>query len=99
MINEENLAAAAADHDKRLAQITKNPAFASTPVPGVEGAVWSSADGLHWAFLPGWKFVRLVSWADGACPSEKMPEVLALIAKAGQPPANAPRELLPKARE
>jgi hypothetical protein len=97
-INRDDLAGAAGDHDKRMAQITKNPAFASTPVPGVDGAVWSSADGLHWAFLPGWKSVRLVSWADGACPSEKMPEVLALMAAAAEPPPNAPRELLPKAR-
>jgi hypothetical protein len=98
MINQDDLAGAAADHDKRMAQITKNPAFASTPVPGVEGALWSTADGLHWAFLPGWKLVRLVSWADGACPIEKMPEVLALMAKATEPPPRAPRELLPKAR-
>lgn len=99
MINVPDLATAAADHDRRMKQITKDPAFASTPVPGVDGAVWSTADGLHWAFLPGWKMVRLVSWADGACPAEKMPEVLGLMAKAKEPPANAPRELLPKARE
>lgn len=98
MINQDDLAGAAADHDRRMKQLTKNPAFASTPVPGVEGAVWSTADGLHWAFVPGWKFVRLVSWADAACPIEKMPEVLALMAKATQPPPGAPRELLPKAR-
>jgi hypothetical protein len=99
MINQADLTRAAADHDLRMGKITKNPAFASTPVPGVEGAVWSTADGLHWAFVPGWKFVRLVSWADGACPADKMPEVLALIAKAAEPPSGAPRELLPKARE
>jgi hypothetical protein len=98
MIDQENLAKAAADHDQRLAQLTKNPAFASTPVPGVEGAMWSTADGLHWAFVPGWKLVRLVSWADDACPIDKMPEVLALMAKAAEPPPGAPRELVPKAR-
>jgi hypothetical protein len=99
MINHKDLAGAVADHDQRMKQLTKNPAFASTPVPGVEGALWSSAEGLHWAFLPGWKLVRLVSWADGACPAEKMPEVLALMAKAGEPPSGSSRELLPTARE
>jgi hypothetical protein len=97
-INREDLTGAAAEHDQRMAQITKNPEFASTPVPGVDGALWSSADGLHWAFLPGWKAVRLVSWADDACPIDKMPQVLALMAAAAEPPPNAPRELVPKAR-
>jgi hypothetical protein len=97
-INREDLEGAAADHDRRMAQITKNPAFASTPVPGVEAARWSTFDGLHWAFVSGWNTVRLVSWADDACPIEKMPEVLALMAAAAEPPPNAPRELVPKAR-
>jgi hypothetical protein len=98
-IDEEEVATAAASHDRRMAKISKNPAFASTPVPGVEGALWSTFDGLHWAFLPGWKSVRLVSWADGVCPADKMPEVLALIAAAAEPPPNAPRPLIPEARE
>lgn len=98
-INQENLAEAVAAHDRRMAKITKNPAFASTPVPGVEGALWSAADGLHWAFIPGWKWVRQVSWADGACPDDKMPEVLALMAAAAEPPAGAPRPMVPEARE
>jgi hypothetical protein len=98
-INRDDLAGAVADHDQRMAKITKNPSFASTPVPGGDGALWSTADGLHWAFLPGWKSVRLVSWADGACPPDKMPEVLALIAAAKEPPPNAPRPMVPEARE
>lgn len=99
-INREDVAAAAADHDLRLGRITHNPAFASTPVPGIDGALWSGADGLHWAFLPGWSSVRLISWADDACPIANMPEVLKLIAQAKQPPQNAPRpDLVPKARQ
>ncbi|KIG19024.1 hypothetical protein DB30_05928 [Enhygromyxa salina] len=99
-INREDVAAAAADHDLRLGRLTKNPEFASTPVPGVEGALWSEADGLHWAFLPGWSSVRLISWADDACPIATMPEVLKLIAEAKPPAENEPRPgLLPIARQ
>lgn len=96
----ETVAEAAKQHDERLRMALDKPEFASTPVPGVEGAVWSAAEGLHWAFLPGWDRVRQISWNDGACPDEKMPEVLKLIAAAQQPPENAPREgLLPTARK
>ncbi|PRQ05995.1 hypothetical protein [Enhygromyxa salina] len=99
-INREDVSEAAADHDLRLGRLTNNDAFESTPIPGVEGAVWSQADGLNWAFLPGWSSVRLISWADDACPRDAMPEVLKLIAEAKQPPENAPRpDLLPKARQ
>jgi hypothetical protein len=93
-----DVATAVEDHDVRLARVTKNPEFASTPVPGVDGAMWSSANGIHWAFLPGWTSPRLVSWTDDACPIDKMPEVLKLMVEAGEPPPNAPRELTPKAR-
>jgi hypothetical protein len=95
-----SVADAAKQHDERLRMALDKPEFASTPVPGVEGAVWSAAEGLHWAFLPGWDNVRQISWNDAACPDEKMPEVLKLIAGARQPPPNAPREgLLPTARK
>jgi hypothetical protein len=95
-----SVAEAAQQHDERLRMALDDPKFGSTPVPGLEGAVWSAADGLHWAFLPGWDHVRQISWNDGACPDEKMPEVLKLIAGARQPPPNAPREgLLPTARK
>ncbi|PRP95365.1 hypothetical protein ENSA5_39500 [Enhygromyxa salina] len=99
-IQHQDPAEAVADHDTRMARTTRNPNFASTPVPGVEGAMWSQANGIHWAFLPGWANVRMVSWTDDACPSDKMPEVLALIAAAKEPPPNAPRPgLVPQARQ
>lgn len=98
-ITSPDVATAVQDHDVRLAQMTKNPGFASEAVPGVEGAMWSSADGIHWAFLPGWKSVRLVSWTDDACSIDKMPAVLKLMAEAAEPPPNAPRELVPAARQ
>lgn len=98
-IARDDIAGAVADHDTRMAQITKNPGFKSTPVPGVEGAMWSSAEDLHWAFLPGWQTVRLVSWQDESCPAEKIPEVLKVLAEAKEPPPNAPRlGLVPVAR-
>lgn len=96
----KTVAEAAKEHDERLRMALDKPDFASTPVPGVEGALWSAAEGLHWAFLPGWDNVRQISWNDGACPDEKMPEVLKRIAEAAPPPENAPREgLLPTARK
>ena len=95
-----SVAEAAKQHDERLRMALDKPEFASTPVPGVEGAMWSAAEGLHWAFLPGWDEVRQISWNDGACPDAQMPAVLELIRAAQQPPPNAPREgLLPMARK
>jgi hypothetical protein len=95
-----DVAEAVLDHDTRLARVTKNPEFASTPVPGVEGAMWSDAEGIHWAFLPGWKNVRLVSWTADACPIDQMPEVLKLMVEAAEPAPAAERPgLVPVARE
>ena len=92
--------AAVANHDLRIQHHFKDPDFESTPIPGVEGGMWSEKDGVHWAFLPGWSSVRLISWAEEACPIEVMPEVLKLIAEAKEPPENAPRPgLEPVARE
>ena len=93
------VADAVEQHDLRLKRMTKNPEFASQPVPGVEGAMWSDADGMHWAFIPGWEHVRQVSWEAAACPIDAMPEVLKLLVAAKPPPANAPRPgLVPVAR-
>jgi hypothetical protein len=95
-----SVAEAAKQHDERLRMALDKPEFGSTPVPGLEGAMWSGAEGLHWAFLPGWENVRQISWNDGACSDEKMAQVLKLIAEAVPPPPNAPREgLLPTARK
>jgi hypothetical protein len=87
-------------HDLRMAKTTQNPDFKSTPVPGVEGAMWSEASGIHWAFVPGWSTVRMVSWTDDACSIDAMPEVLKLMAGAKEVPVHAPRPgLIPVARE
>ncbi len=99
-LNKSSVEETVASHDKRTARTFKLQEFKSTPVPGVEGAMWSEHDGIHWAFLPGWSSVRLVSWTDDACPIEVMPEVLKLMVGAKEVPAHAPRPgLLPIARE
>ncbi|MFO7566296.1 MAG: hypothetical protein R6X02_26875 [Enhygromyxa sp.] len=99
-LNLESVSEAAAAHDERLAHTLRLPKFESTPVPGVEGALWSEHDGVHWAFVPGWSSVRLVSWTDDACPIEAMPAVLKLMIEAKEVPPEAPRPgLLPIARQ
>jgi hypothetical protein len=99
-INRESVSEAVEAHDQRMAHTFKLPDFKSTPVPGVEGALWSQHDGVHWAFVPGWSMVRMVSWTEDACPIEVMPEVLKLMVEAKEVPAHAPRPgLIPIARE
>jgi hypothetical protein len=91
---------AAASHDKRMKRLAKNPEFESTPVPGVRGAYWSDHDGLHWAFLPGWPRVRLLSWRDTSCKDGDIKKLMKKIIGAKKPPKGAPRPgLLPRARE
>jgi hypothetical protein len=92
-------AAAADTHDRKLQRASKNDALRSTPVPGVDGALWSGHDGLRWAFLPGWKRVRQLSWRDRECSDEVMAKVIAQIVAAAEPPAGAKRTgLIPKSR-
>lgn len=99
-ITSESVAEAVASHDARMAKTFKKPDFKSTPVPGVEGAMWSEQDDVHWAFVPGWGSVRLVSWTSDACPIEAMPEVLKIMANAKEVPPHAPRPgLIPVARQ
>lgn len=90
---------AAAGHDLKLRDITKNPSYASTPVPGVEGALWSEHDGNRWAFIPGWDKARQLSWKSGTCSEEGIIEIIRQLANAKQPEKGAKRSgLLPKAR-
>ena len=91
--------AAATAHDLKMREVTKNPTYASTPVPGVEGAMWSSHEGNRWAFLPGWTHARQLSWRDETCSDEGVIEVIKQLVAAKEPPKNAKRvDLLPKAR-
>lgn len=93
------VADATAVHDAKMKRVSKNDAFASEPVPGVEGAMWSRNDRLRWAFVPGWDKVRMVSWSAETCSDEAAAKVLAQIAAAKQPPSGTPRDgLVPRAR-
>lgn len=90
---------AAKVHDTKMKRVTKNDAFASEPVPGVEGALWSRNERLRWAFVPGWDKVRMVSWSSETCTDDAAAKVLAQIAAAKQPAAGTPRQgLVPRAR-
>ena len=91
---------AAAAHDRKMKRVSKNPDFKTTAVPGVRGAYWSDFEGLHWAFLPGWPRVRLLSWRDTSCPGEGIKKLMSKIIKAKKPTKGTPRPgLIPKARE
>lgn len=90
------------DHDRMAQAKLRKPDFKSTPVPGVDGAYWSrSEEGeMNWAFIPGWKEVRRVTWQDGACSQENMAKLLPTLIAAKQPAANAPRiGMIPVARQ
>lgn len=47
-----------------------HPGATYEPLPGVPGAFWVKQDEYRWAFLPGWKQVRLLSWKDTSCSQE-----------------------------
>lgn len=98
-VDGATVADAVAVHDAKLKLKGKDDSFASTPVPGVDGAMWSSREKLHWAFLPGWDKLRMVSWSSAVCSDEAMSKVLAKMVSAKQPAKGAPREgLVPRAR-
>jgi hypothetical protein len=90
---------AAATHDRKLRQTTRNPDFASVPVPGAPGAYWSTHQDLGWAFVPGWSKVRLLTWKSSACGSDGVATVIGQLIEAEEPPEGAPRlALIPRAR-
>jgi hypothetical protein len=98
-ITGENPQATADVHDQKLRRVAKDESLKSTPVPGVDGALWSTHDGLRWAFLPGWKRVRQLSWKQTECSDEAMAKVIAKIVAAEEPPAGTKRtSLVPERR-
>jgi hypothetical protein len=98
-VAEPTLEDAVMMHDEKMRRMSKNPAFASTPVPGVPGAKWSSNGRFHWAFVPGWDKTRLLSWSSETCSDEAMAKFIAKLVEAKQPPRGTPREgLVPKIR-
>lgn len=89
---------AATAHDRKMKQVTKNDAFKSAPVPGVKGALWSSHDGINWAFIPGWSRVRQLAWRDTSCGKQSAAKLIKQLAETKEPPDGADRKtLVPKA--
>jgi hypothetical protein len=68
------------------------------PIEGVKGAYMLRNKNFRWAFLPGWKGVRKVSWIEESCADDKVNELLAIVAAAVPPPTGAERPLIPAAR-
>lgn len=83
---------AAEGHDRRSARVTHY--VASTPIPGIEGAYWAEAEELHWAFLPGWKQVRMFTWSDESCGAAGIEKILRQLIAAPEVPAGTPRTAL-----
>lgn len=83
---------AAEAHDRRGRQsATHVPA---APFPGVEGVFWSSRDDLHWAFVPGWSEVRMLTWSDASCSRDGVAKILTQLVAAPEVPASTPRTSL-----
>jgi len=67
---------------------------AATPIPGIDGAWWSEADDLHWAFIPGWSTVRMFTWSDRSCKPEGVMTVLKQLITTPEIPAGTERTSL-----
>lgn len=75
-----------------------HPGAAHQPMPGVPGAFWVKQDEYRWAFLPGWKQVRLLSWKDTSCSDEGIVALAQAIVAAPETVAGPRRKgLLPAA--
>ena len=86
-IRGETVKNAAAAHDSHLARVNKDDKFASTPIPGIDGALWSRSEkeGYNWAFIPGWNAPRRVAWTDKDCSREGMRELIEVMVNAKEP--------------
>lgn len=74
VIRGESPRAAADEH--ALIMRRTSPGIAAEPVPGVPGALWVKQDEYRWAFLPGWKSVRLLAWKDTSCADDRIAGLL-----------------------
>ena len=68
------------------------------PIAGIKGAYMVRNDKYRWAFLPGWTYVRKISWTQQSCSDENMPELLKVIVEAQPASATDQRPLIPTAR-
>lgn len=53
-----------------------DPSITVEPVPDVPGAFWTKQKEYRWAFLPGWKTVRMFAWKDTGCSDDKVAGLL-----------------------
>lgn len=85
-------------HVERL-RVRQKADVEAKKVPGVEGAWFTTYDGLAWAFIPGWRKVRQLAWRDRFCSDEGIAKVIAKIAAAKEPgPTDRRLDLIPRSR-
>lgn len=89
VVAEKTVEEAAAAHDRRTRKVDNYVAMA--PIPGIDGAMWAEADELHWAYLPGWKQVRMFTWSEASCSPAGIEKILRQLIAAPEIPAGTPR--------
>lgn len=67
-----------------------DPNVTVEPVPDVPGAFWTRQNEYRWAFLPGWKTVRMFAWKTSSCSDDKIGGLLRHIIAAPEE-VKAPR--------
>lgn len=89
VVAEKTVQEAAAAHDKRTSKIDNYVPMA--PIPGIDGAMWAEADELHWAYLPGWRQVRMFTWSESSCSPAGIEKILRQLIATPEIPAGTPR--------
>lgn len=74
VVPEATAKAAAETQDRRIQKI--KGFVAAAPFPGIPNVWWNSAEDLHWAFIPGWSQIRMLTWSNDSCGAEGMEKVI-----------------------
>ncbi|MBZ5713260.1 hypothetical protein [Nannocystis pusilla] len=69
-----------------------DPTVTVEPVPDVPGAYWTRQNEYRWAFLPGWKSVRMFAWKTSSCSDDKVGGLLRHIIAAPEDIAGTRRD-------
>ena len=91
---------AATDHAEVLRYRHQDESIREQPVPSVEGAYWVLTEKYGWAYIPGWKKVRRLSWARSFCGSNedaglrRITRLIERLAAVSEIPIDAPRTSL-----
>lgn len=85
--------------EENLRQLRRtDPTATVEPVPDVPGAFWTKQNEYRWAFLPGWKAVRMFAWKTTGCSDDKVAGLLQSIIAAPEDVTGPRRDgLLPVA--